>query len=112
MSARPRRGAVTRPRSTAGQAVVAAVAVAVVVMMIVPLPTWLLDLLITVNLAASVTLLVAAVHARDALAMPTLPTLIENLLVVGGSKATMGQIKVNPQGANPRRISWREILRD
>lgn len=44
--------------------------------------------------------------------MPTLPTLIENLLVVGGSKATMGQIKVNPQGANPRRISWREILRD
>jgi len=44
--------------------------------------------------------------------MPTLPTIIEDLLVVGGSKATMGQMKVNPQGANPRRISWREILRD
>ena len=44
--------------------------------------------------------------------MPTLPTLIEDLLVVGGSNAQMGQIKINPQGAGPRRISWREILRD
>ena len=44
--------------------------------------------------------------------MPTLPTLIEDLLVVGGSNATMGRIRINPQGANPRRISWREILRD
>jgi type IV pilus assembly protein PilY1 len=44
--------------------------------------------------------------------MPTLPTIIDNLLVVGGSKATMGQIKVNPQGAGARRISWREITRD
>jgi type IV pilus assembly protein PilY1 len=44
--------------------------------------------------------------------MPTLPTIIDNLLVVGGSTGSMGQIKVNPQGAGARRISWREILRD
>ena len=41
-----------------------------------------------------------------------MPVLIDDLLVVGGSKATMGRMKVNPQGATPRRISWREILRD
>jgi type IV pilus assembly protein PilY1 len=44
--------------------------------------------------------------------MPTLPTLIEKLLVVGGSKGTLGSIAMNPQGGAARRISWREILRD
>lgn len=44
--------------------------------------------------------------------MPTLPTLIEELLVVGGSTGTLGSITMNPQGGGARRISWREILRD
>ena len=44
--------------------------------------------------------------------MPTLPTLIEELLVVGGSHGTLGSISMNPQGSAARRISWREILRD
>jgi type IV pilus assembly protein PilY1 len=44
--------------------------------------------------------------------MPTLPTIIDNLLVVGGSTGTMGSIKVNPQSAGARRLTWREILRD
>lgn len=44
--------------------------------------------------------------------MPTLPTLIEKLLVVGGSRGTLGSISMNPQGGAARRISWREILRD
>jgi type IV pilus assembly protein PilY1 len=44
--------------------------------------------------------------------MPTLPTIIDNLLVVGGSKGTLGQTNTNPQGAGAQRISWREILRD
>ncbi|MCJ0825917.1 pre-peptidase C-terminal domain-containing protein [Luteimonas sp. 50] len=44
--------------------------------------------------------------------MPTLPTIIDNLLVVGGSTGEMGQIKINPQSAGARRITWREILRD
>jgi type IV pilus assembly protein PilY1 len=44
--------------------------------------------------------------------MPTLPTLIDTLLVVGGSKGALGSINVNPQGGSPRRVSWREILND
>ena len=44
--------------------------------------------------------------------MPTLPTLIDKLLVVGGSKGTLGSILMNPQGGSARRTSWREILRD
>ena len=44
--------------------------------------------------------------------MPTLPSLIESLLVVGGSSGTLGSITMNPQGGAARRISWREILRD
>lgn len=44
--------------------------------------------------------------------MPTLPTIIDNLLVVGGSKGNMGQTVVNPQGGQAQRISWREILGD
>lgn len=44
--------------------------------------------------------------------MPTLPTLIDKLLVVGGSKGTLGSITMNPQGGSARRTSWREILRD
>lgn len=44
--------------------------------------------------------------------MPTLPTLIDKLLVVGGSKGTLGSLLVNPQGGSARRISWHEILKD
>jgi type IV pilus assembly protein PilY1 len=44
--------------------------------------------------------------------MPTLPTILDNLLVVGGSKGTLGSMLVNPQGGSPRRLSWREILKD
>lgn len=43
-------------------------------------------------------------------AMPTSPTIIESLVVVGGSQGKTGSVKVN----NPvlkARISWREILR-
>ncbi|GAB3390652.1 pilus assembly protein [Lysobacter fragariae] len=44
--------------------------------------------------------------------MPTLPTIIDNLLVVGGSKGNIGKMPVNPQGVGARRISWHEILGD
>ena len=44
--------------------------------------------------------------------LPTLPSLIETLLVVGGSTGTLGSITMNPQGGAAKRISWREILRD
>lgn len=44
--------------------------------------------------------------------MPTLPTVIDKLLVVGGSKGSLGNVLVNPQGGSNQRVSWREILRD
>ena len=44
--------------------------------------------------------------------MPTLPTVIDKLLVVGGSTGGLGSITVNPQGGAAQRISWREILED
>ena len=45
------------------------------------------------------------------IAMPTSPTVVESLLVAGGSSGQTGTVKVN----NPLlkgRISWREIIRD
>ncbi|MEO6139063.1 MAG: PilC/PilY family type IV pilus protein [Luteimonas sp.] len=44
--------------------------------------------------------------------MPTLPTVIDKLLVVGGSKGSLGSVLVNPQGGSNQRVSWHEILRD
>jgi type III secretion protein V len=45
-------------------------------MMIVPLPTFLLDLLISLNLAAAVVLLLLAIHVSDALRIATFPSLL------------------------------------
>ena len=54
----------------------AAFVVAVVAMMIVPLPTPLLDLLLTSNLAISVALLLVAVWSARTLELSTFPTLL------------------------------------
>jgi type III secretion protein V len=57
--------------------VVLAVAMAAVLgALIIPLPPWLLDLGLAVNLAAAVSLLVAALYARDALKVTAFPTLL------------------------------------
>ncbi|HEY0096223.1 MAG TPA: FHIPEP family type III secretion protein, partial [Archangium sp.] len=47
--------------------VLAAAMAAVLGALIIPLPPWLLDLGLAINLAAAVALLVAALYARDAL---------------------------------------------
>jgi type IV pilus assembly protein PilY1 len=44
--------------------------------------------------------------------MPTLPTVIDQLLVVGGSKGNLGSVKINPLGGVARRASWHEVLGD
>jgi type III secretion protein V len=54
----------------------AALVVAIVGMMIVPLPTPLLDLLISTNIAAAVVLLLVAIYVSDALKIATFPTLL------------------------------------
>jgi type III secretion protein V len=64
-------------RARAGSDVVlAGVMVAILGALIVPLPTWLLDLGLALNLAASLSLLVAALQARAALQVATFPTLL------------------------------------
>ena len=54
----------------------AAGVVAIVAMMIVPLPTPLLDLLLSVNIAAAVTLLLVSLYVGEALKIATFPTLL------------------------------------
>jgi type III secretion protein V len=54
----------------------AAVVVGVVGLMVVPLPTWLLDLLLAANLAASVTILLVTLYVGDALRVAAFPTLL------------------------------------
>src|SRR3954451_19698791 len=50
--------------------------ISVVAMMIVPLPTWLLDVLIASNLSLSVAILLVVLYVPDALAIATFPTLL------------------------------------
>ena len=56
--------------------VLAALVVGVVAMMIVPLPTWLLDILLATNLSLSVAILLVVLYVPDALAIATFPTLL------------------------------------
>src|ERR1044071_4048192 len=49
---------------------------AMVGMMIVPLPTWLLDLLLTVNITAAVTVLMVSIYISDATQISSYPTLL------------------------------------
>src|SRR6476660_8233774 len=59
-----------------GAIALAAFVVAIVAMMIVPLPTPLLDVLLTSNLAISVALLLVAVWSARTLELSTFPTLL------------------------------------
>jgi type III secretion protein V len=54
----------------------AALVVSIVAMMIIPLPAFLLDLLISLNIAAAVTLLLISIYVSDALKIATFPTLL------------------------------------
>jgi type III secretion protein V len=54
----------------------AALVVLVVGLMIVPLPTWTLDLLISTNLSAAVAILLVVLYVPDAVGIATFPTLL------------------------------------
>ncbi|MEO5768706.1 MAG: flagellar biosynthesis protein FlhA, partial [Polyangia bacterium] len=54
----------------------AALVVSIVGMMIIPLPTLLLDLLISLNIAVAVTLLLISIYVTEALRIATFPTLL------------------------------------
>ncbi len=56
--------------------VLAAFVIGIVAMMIVPLPTWLLDILIATNLSLSVAILLVVLYVPDALGIATFPTIL------------------------------------
>ena len=56
-----------RPRLGVANAALAGFVIAIVGLMVVPLPTWLLDLLIASNLALSVAVLLVALYVGEAL---------------------------------------------
>ncbi|MEN9579586.1 MAG: hypothetical protein RJA70_2595, partial [Pseudomonadota bacterium] len=63
-------------RFAVADAVLAALVISVVGLMIIPLPTWLLDLLIAANLALSVTVLLITMYVTDALKIAAFPSLL------------------------------------
>jgi len=67
-----------RPKARFGvaDAVLAGLVMAVVGLMVVPLPTWLLDLLIASNLASSVVILLVSMYVSEALKIASFPTLL------------------------------------
>ena len=56
--------------------VLAVIVVLIVAMMILPLPTWLLDILIATNVTMAVTLLLAVLYVSEPLAIATFPTIL------------------------------------
>ena len=72
-SGQPVRG---RQRFGGADIALAALVVLVVGLMIVPLPTWTLDLLIATNLSASVAILLVVLYVPDAIGIATFPTLL------------------------------------
>jgi type III secretion protein V len=65
-----------RARSGTADLVVAGIVLSVVGVMVVPLPTWLLDLLLSANLTAAVSILLITLYAPEALALAAFPTLL------------------------------------
>src|SRR5688572_11095060 len=65
-----------RPRVGWADAALAGFVITIVGLMVVPLPTWLLDLFLASNLAASVAVLLVALYVGDALKIAAFPTLL------------------------------------
>jgi type III secretion protein V len=75
--ASPSPASIAQRRGFAGaDAALAAIVVLVVGLMIVPLPTWTLDLLISANLSAAVAILLVVLYVPDAIGIATFPTLL------------------------------------
>ncbi|MBI2083133.1 MAG: type III secretion system export apparatus subunit SctV [Deltaproteobacteria bacterium] len=56
--------------------ILAAIVIAVLGMIIIPLPTWLIDILISSNLATAVIILLASLYIADALKIASFPTIL------------------------------------
>ena len=80
----------------------AALVVAVIVMMALPLPPWSLDILVATNIAAGVTLLLIALFVPTPLAFSTFPSvlLITTLFRISLNVATTRQILLHAHGGD------------
>lgn len=67
---------VTRPRLGLADAALAAIVIGVVGLMVVPLPTEVLDLLLSANLAFSVAVLLVSLYVTDGLKIAAFPSLL------------------------------------
>jgi type III secretion protein V len=63
-------------RGGSADALLAALVFAALALMIVPLPTWMLDVLISANLSAAVCLLFVVLYVPDAIGIATFPTIL------------------------------------
>ena len=77
-SARPLGSTLTSRLQKLGtaDAFLALLVIAIVGLMVVPLPTWLLDLLLAANLSIAIAVLLVVLYAPDALGIATFPTLL------------------------------------
>jgi type III secretion protein V len=66
----------TLSKLASADAALAALVVLIVGLMIVPLPTWLLDILLATNISLSVAVLLVVLYVPDALGIATFPTLL------------------------------------
>jgi type III secretion protein V len=64
------------PAGSSGDLVVAFIVVAIVVTMIVPVPGWLLDVLIGLNICAAVLLMVLVMQLHESVALSTFPSIL------------------------------------
>ncbi len=76
MARSPALSAAPRSGFAGADIALAALVVLVVGLMIVPLPTWALDLLISTNLSAAVAILLVVLYVPDAIGIATFPTLL------------------------------------
>ena len=68
-------GARLQSRLAFADAGLAVLVIGVVALMVVPLPTWLLDVLLASNLAVSVAILLVTLYVGSALQLTTFPTI-------------------------------------
>lgn len=90
------------PRGERAEIVVTALVVAVVFAMLLPVPTWLLDLLIAINLCVSAFLIVLVMQIRQTTGLSAFPSLflVTTLFRVALSVASTRQILLNGEAGH------------
>jgi type III secretion protein V len=90
----------------------AGLVVAVIVMMALPLPAWLIDVLVAINISIGVTLLLVALYVPSPLAFSTLPAvlLITTLFRISLNVATTRQILMHAHAGDIIEVFGRTVV--